>query len=500
MNRILLSLVFVAFCFTASAQKVYFIYLQSESDQPFYVKMNNKVHSSSASGYLILSRLRDSTYTLGIGFPGNKWPEQNFSVAVNKKDHGFLLKNFNEKGWGLFDLQTLAVQMPVAKSAKTGTSVATENKDVSLFTDILSKAADDPSLKEKPVIVIAEKKPVAPVVEVAKKEEPKVDASAPPTTKKDPVIPAVTKEADVAKVNTPVTKEEVKEPVKEKPVVAAVVIEEKKTNVSSAEVAKKEEPKPEKKEAAPASGGVEIVKVNVSTPPVKASTQPTTKEPAKPATETVKAPEKVEEAVVKQEEVKTVNDPAPAIKEEIKEEAETYQRSVVKKRSESSTTEGFGLVFIDETGAGSTDTIRLMIPNPKPIVAPQKTEPKEEKKFLEIPAGGNAPVAATAGVKENKIACQVVAAEADFFQVRKLMAAEEKDDDMIAAAQKHFQAKCFTTQQIKNLGALFLNDAARYKFFDMAYPYTSDRTNFTSLESELKDPNYLSQFKAIVKQ
>ena len=62
--------------------------------------MNEKVQSSTASGYIILAKLLDSTYNFSIGFPQNKWPEQNFSVSVSKKDNGFLLKNFNEKGGG----------------------------------------------------------------------------------------------------------------------------------------------------------------------------------------------------------------------------------------------------------------------------------------------------------------------------------------------------------------------------------------------------------------
>ena len=150
MNKLTLCLLFSLASLTAFSQKVYFVYLQSETEQPFYVKMNGKIHSSSASGYLILSKLRDSTYNFTVGFPQNKWPEQNFSVAVNKKDHGYLLKNFGEKGWGLFDLQTLSVQMAVSGSAKIEEKKIEENKDVSVFTEILSKAADDPSLKEKP--------------------------------------------------------------------------------------------------------------------------------------------------------------------------------------------------------------------------------------------------------------------------------------------------------------------------------------------------------------
>jgi hypothetical protein len=99
MNKLTLCLLFSLASLTAFSQKVYFVYLQSENEQAFYVKMNGTIRSSSASGYFIISKLRDSTYNFAIGFPQNKWPEQNFSVSVNKKDHGYLLKNVGEKGW-----------------------------------------------------------------------------------------------------------------------------------------------------------------------------------------------------------------------------------------------------------------------------------------------------------------------------------------------------------------------------------------------------------------
>src|SRR5690349_16747740 len=116
MNRLFLSLSLSLIAFTGFSQKVYFVYLQTENEQPFYVRMDKTVYSSSASGYLILSKLKDSTYSIAVGFPQNKWPEQKFSVTVSRKDQGFLLKNFAEKGWGLFNLQTLAVQMSTAST------------------------------------------------------------------------------------------------------------------------------------------------------------------------------------------------------------------------------------------------------------------------------------------------------------------------------------------------------------------------------------------------
>src|ERR1051325_518473 len=159
MKRFLLGFLLIMVHQISFSQKIYFVYLQSEQQQPFFVRMNDKVFSSTASGYLILPKLYDSSYVFNIGFPGNKWPEQKFSVAINKKDHGYLLKDFADKGWGLFDLQTLATQMALPPEEKKSTTIKTEKKDVSEFTDILSKAADDSTLKEKQVLIKEEKKP-----------------------------------------------------------------------------------------------------------------------------------------------------------------------------------------------------------------------------------------------------------------------------------------------------------------------------------------------------
>ena len=428
MKKLQLSLLFLLAILTASSQKVYFVYIQTESEQTFFVRMNEKVVSSTASGYIILSKLVDTTYNFSIGFPQNKWGEQNFSVTVGRQDHGYLLKNFDNKGWGLFDLQTLSVQMAIGGSDG---KPKTDNKDVSAFTDILSKAADDPSIKEKPVQPkVDEKKPVVKTPEVKKEEELKVEA---PVVSKPPVV-----------VDTIIVKKV--EPKVTKPIETIVHPEEKK-----------EEHKVEVKE----------------------------------------------EPVTKTEEIK------PSA-------TEPYKMSVVKKWSESSTTEGFGLVFIDDYENGVKDTVRIVIPYSKSIVNVVKEEPKEEKKFLEIPVAPKteektvvtekkpeevksvtieSPIEKTV-VKNN---CSEVASESDFFKLRKKMAGEGKEDDMISEAKKYFKTKCFTTGHLKNLSTLFLTDEGKYNFFDMAYKYVSDAEIFGSLQTELKDEYYNSRFKAMLR-
>lgn len=451
MKKLHLCLLLSLTVLSATAQKVYFIYIQTESEQPFFVKMNGKIQSSAASGYIILSKLVDSTYSFSIGFPQGKWAEQNFSVSVNKKDHGFLLKNFGEKGWGLFDLQTMVVQMAVAGNASADTKPEPEKNEVSAFTEILSRAADDPSLKERPFQPKKEeRKAEITVQEVAKKEELKVEA-------KESVTPGTIEvvEAPVAKTETPKTETTISKP--------ADVIEQTS--------AKKDELKTEVKEQA-----------------------------------TTKSIEVAEKPLEKKEEVRTdiKEQPTTSIEAAV---TEVYKTSQVKKWAESSTTEGFGLVFIDDYDNGVKDTIRLVIPNPKPAINVIKEELKDEKKFLEISTETSkngeekaiTPETVASGKTSLKNNCIEIATETDFFKLRKKMAAGESDDDMIAEAKRYFKEKCFSTSQLKNLGSLFLTDEGKYNFFDAAYKFVSDIDAFHSLQAELKDEYYLSRFKAMIR-
>jgi len=498
MKRFILVLLLAGLSFSAFSQKVYFLYLQTEPAQPFFVKMNGKVHSSSVSGYMILSRLMDSTYTLTVGFNRQGIQEQVFTVKMGAKDHGFLLKDFGEKGWGLFDLQQLSVQYSESAVIKPVVIQTEPAKDVSPFTDLLAKATGDPSLRDKPPAPKVEEKPVL-----------KPEVTATPAPQVLPAQPVVADETKVAVV-TPVVEKE------------------------KAAIEKKPETPPVKIEA-----------VAVKADPVLVNKEEQKREPAPPAKEpeiriaavidTIqKKPEVVEPAKAEVKEPEVQIKPTPKEVPPLNETdngTTAIKRSVVTKRSESSTTEGFGLVFMDTWEGGRIDTIRLLIPNPKQVVALIKETPKQDMKFLDIQASAGKPAEKTPVVEEKpkqtepgnpstnvKVeekpvvpadkpadkpvatgTCADTATEADFFALRKSMAASEGDDEMIIQAKKYFKQKCFTAAQLKNLSALFLNDEAKYNFFDAAYKYTTDKAAFATLESELKDPYFINRFKAIIR-
>ncbi len=78
------------------------------------------------------------------------------------------------------------------------------------------------------------------------------------------------------------------------------------------------------------------------------------------------------------------------------------------------------------------------------------------------------------------------------------MASENHDDQMIKIAKKYFHAKCFSTEQIKNLSFLFLSNEGKYRFFDVAYPFSADSEQYKTLQSQLTDSYYINRFKAMI--
>jgi hypothetical protein len=96
-----------------SYAQTYFVLIRADNSQPFYVHIGGKAFSSSGQGHLIIPQLKDSSYSITVGFPKKLFPEQQFSFTITKKDLEFQLKNLGEKGWALFNPQTLELKMPL---------------------------------------------------------------------------------------------------------------------------------------------------------------------------------------------------------------------------------------------------------------------------------------------------------------------------------------------------------------------------------------------------
>ncbi|HUQ64863.1 MAG TPA: hypothetical protein VM101_01830 [Flavitalea sp.] len=121
MKRIYLSLIVLMVGTGVMAQQDFYIFIQEPSHRPFYVRMGEESHSSSAEGHLILSKLKDSVYNLYVGLPKTRG-EELFTISMKSKDHGYELRNNNGKRQ-LFDLQTLELINPLATTLSDGQTI-----------------------------------------------------------------------------------------------------------------------------------------------------------------------------------------------------------------------------------------------------------------------------------------------------------------------------------------------------------------------------------------
>ncbi len=126
------------------SQADHFLYIQTENKQPFYIRINEKLFSSSGAGYLIIPKLAEGNYSLTIGFPKNDWPVQTAAITISHKDAGYLLKNLEPSGWGLFNLQTLELTRATGLPGKENTRAQTQND---AFSTLLADVAEAPSVK-----------------------------------------------------------------------------------------------------------------------------------------------------------------------------------------------------------------------------------------------------------------------------------------------------------------------------------------------------------------
>lgn len=403
--------VLALFSIQAKSQLNHFIYLQTDNQQPFYIKYNSRIISSSATGYLILSKLKDGVIDFAVGFPKSDQQEQQFRYTIDKADKGFLLKNFSDKGWGLYDLQTSAIVYASAKAVSTNTttgSTVTPANDP--FSNMLSKVTQDSTVKT--VTVVKEPKPVI------------VDTPKPKKT--DVVVAQPAKDTIVAKPE--VKQEKVAEP--------PVVTEPEWTAPAKSTV--KQLRKFESREGADfvfevnESNGIKdtirlFIERDTLLNPVAAPVLVDTPKPD----------------VVKKDTVAAVQQPP-------------VQQPVVKKEE--------------------------VVEKKEPVAPPAVAEPAQKKETASLPNSN----------------CKNFATEDDLIKLRRRMASQRKDEQLVDEAKKVFRSKCFTTSQLRNLSALFLTDEGRYRFFDAALPYVTDYGNFKSLGETINDEYYKRRFIALL--
>lgn len=393
-----------------------------------------------------------------FGFPKNEWPEEviNYTLA---KDAGFLLKNFSEKGWGLFDLQSLNVIMP----AETLTAAVNKSGEVKKddFSDMLATIVNDSTIKQRDI-------------------EVKPEANVPKE-----LAPEKEKSAGIAETTDTGREVSTKSDVSAQILYSAITKSLQRKSDDGVEMVYTDE----------YNNGKDTIRIFIPAQLVSAVNSQAD------STKNVQEPPTVSEQPV--EEQKNENKKAGVISPDSKAESGKNGQAepLVKQRHVNERKHRNKKAEVTDTGVqadAGNNTVDQLTVNQEPIKGQKdntatvmadssKSITKEEKvEFLPARSGM---------INSN---CRQYATEDDFLKLRKKMAAENSDDDMIITAKKTFKAKCFTTKDIRNLSTLFLSDQGKYNFFDAAYPYVSDSDLFYSLQGQLSDPYYVKRFEAMV--
>ncbi|WP_153797294.1 DUF4476 domain-containing protein [Foetidibacter luteolus] len=456
------------------AQQNHFIYIEAEKNQPFYVILNGKNYSSSAIGYLIIPKLTDGDYQLRLGFPKDEFPEQQFKIKVDKRDDGYALKNFGEKGWGLFNFQTMEVLMAEGLATSKETVKETKPKEEkpkqdapaapknNAFGDMLSDVVDDPNLSKPVPVVTKKQEPAKPVKEeaAAVNNDSVTVTSVPVTTPRDTGDNENTIEAaaenpydsyDAAK-----TKGVIK--VSEKSTDEGTDIVFIDFNSKSQDTIRLFIPATGIKKADDVAAAVDTVakETVVASQPLEKPAETKKNTGYQPYTPNEKPflqfpPSEKDTVTSKKEPAKEVGNP-----------------------------------FFNKTSETEQ-------PKKQPAAEPQ-VKPKTE----DAPAvTQNVSSSSSASLVNND--CKKMATDEDLEKWKKKMVSASSDDEMVKVARKLMSGKCVSTSQVKALSGLFLSDEGRYHFFDAAYPFTYDFGQYATLESQLIDSYYKKRFKAILR-
>jgi hypothetical protein len=447
------SIFFALLCIQSIAQQNHFLYIQADDKQTFSVNVDGKTYNSSDIGYVIVPKLTDGKYQLNVSFPDNKYPDQQFSCVINKADEGFALKNYNEKGWGLFNLQTLNVTM-------AGTDVPDVPKDTTnpnAFGEMLSDVMRDTTLKqagielqeaEKQKQLAAENANNAPSVIVV-------------PTLNDSLLSAQKQDSNMA--NKSIMK-----------------ISEKKTGT-----------------------GTRMVFVDVSTGDTIKVFLPKHEQAA------VAEEQRVEDTTAIDSTVAT-NDNTLNANNNVEDSNKVTQQSVdsnavVISPVDSNVEEGK-----QPESEPKNEDVKKEDVNPAPAAdSDQPNNPfyKGEKKTdstIDATPNNSAETTSSSGNSsssspEFKQDCKKMFADNELDKLKKKMVSSNTDDKMIQTAKKYVEDKCVTTDQVKSLGLLFLTDDGRYSFFDAMYKNVYDISAFPSLQNQLIDPYYKKRFQAMLK-
>ncbi len=504
MNHILLRLFLVIVIVFAlgegiQAQRTAFLYLQSEEGVPFYVKRNNQIYNSSASGYLILGKLPENDLLFQIGFPGNSIPEQLFRLPISNGGKGVLVKSFGDKGWGLFDFQDASVIYAMQDESNSATKTVVKNEKPSNdpFANMLSDVTRDTTVK----YVSVQPKKVDTVVSIQKDSTLAKGISVDSSGRHDLKVTDLN--------NTPITD------------TIAVVQVVKDSTTASVDISLKNVfPKSEislQSNETDAEGTKIVFIVGmqqtardtvigfIPTEAIVVDSSDVLTDPISDINIAARDSVLVADTTVRdlsliQNNLNVADSASIAVNSNVEPPVILNDSSVVVQNIQDSTL-NISMPVADSL-VNKIDS--SVLKDSAFVDQKNKIEEVPEKEIQHADVSGkkdddkSGSVSLTGGSSAKNTSCKKAATDEDFLKARRKMAQQSKDEEMVAEAQKFFKNLCFTTEQIRNLGVLFLSEEGRYRFYDASMKFVLDFQNFHTLENTMLTPYYKKRFQALL--
>ncbi|RFM31348.1 DUF4476 domain-containing protein [Chitinophaga silvisoli] len=546
---------------TAQDQQ-YYIYIQSERSQPFYVRFDGKLLSSSDKGYIIIPKLPAGTANMRIGFAKSDVPEQQYMVKVGgANDQGYLLKQD-----GLYNIVTFAATRPVKRGEEAATAAAQAPAPAPVEAAAAS-VTEIPAPAPAPVETSAA--PAAPAVEPQKAMMdsmqkdlaaafPDKDAGVTVGPGSRPVKPSNKFSESLDRV---VKDDRPEEPLVDPNAGTGMILAPAKDTTEVAPQPEGKKGRKKRRDREPLTAEEQQILADVMAEEHKAAdvaaapatTAPATQSPDPVTTDvavteavnvpaTAPAPEEtpVPEKKSKKSKKKKADDPAfidfqdgnaqaavtegtpvPVVTEETapkkkkrKADTETEVTDATaatpattteepapakKKKRGINTEEHPNNILTDDSSGYAVSDLNIDHPNRKDRKK-KKQEAAEEGAVVPVTAGAEVPAEEkkTSSVKMINSDCGKVMDDETFRKLLRKFVGGKDDDGMIDAFKKQTKGYCLETSQVKTLVQLLGTDDSRYRLLDQAYPKVYDSEHFSSLESTLTDNYYKGRFKAMV--
>ena len=423
----------------AVSQHYHFIYLQGYNNQVFYVKKQGDVLSSSATGFIILPRLQPGIHLFTVGFPRNQFPEYEFRVELKSSDRGFSLKNLEDKGWVLLDMQTAEVVGGRKLDPPQAMIRIESQKSNDPFSVILASAVGDPGIRETSLVAMTASRTSPPLARNGNTAKPSGAVSSAPPAKA--VVPPVN---GVSRPD------------------------------SAPSLASSETASPSNAGTGAPSGSAPAPSPSGNVPVSQLSAMP--------------AGASVSDSVVN-ESLQASKADATALKaaEPASDNSTGLPKLMsggpgaqIRKISEIKGWKTTELIFVD-AGEGVADTITVLIDD---VVA------SVDSGIVSSPG----PV-----VSQNRSDCRDMGDEKDMMNLRKRVLRQQNEEEMLVLTLKEIKSRCYTVEMLQNMSYVFVSDRMRFRLFEEAYPYVFDPGSFGRLERLLTSDEYIARFRALVK-